>query len=196
MLRDYASISHGKVKLEFFDPEPFSDTEDRAMAYGLQAAPLDQGATQVYFGLAGTNLEDDERTIPFFQAERERFLEYDLTKLVYELSNPSAPSHRGDVLVAAGGRSARHDDAGGRWPAVRLSGPAAADEHGEDRCHGRSGDRSGYPGPAGGRGSEFVPRDAVCDRPVRYARWQADGDGRSVERGDGGDALADGDAAN
>ncbi len=91
MLRDYASISHGKVKLEFFDPEPFSDTEDRAMAYGLQAVPLDQGATQVYFGLAGTNLEDDERTIPFFQAERERFLEYDLTKLVYELSNPKRP---------------------------------------------------------------------------------------------------------
>jgi ABC-type uncharacterized transport system involved in gliding motility auxiliary subunit len=91
MLRDYASISNGKVKLEFFDPEPFSDTEDRAMAYGLQAAPLDQGTTQVYFGLAGTNLEDDERTIPFFQADRERFLEYDLTKLIYELSNPKRP---------------------------------------------------------------------------------------------------------
>jgi ABC-type uncharacterized transport system involved in gliding motility auxiliary subunit len=91
MLTDYASISHGKVKLEFYDPEPFSDTEDRAMAYGLQGVPLDQGSTQVYFGLVGTNLEDDERTIPFFQAERERFLEYDLTKLVYELSNPKQP---------------------------------------------------------------------------------------------------------
>jgi ABC-type uncharacterized transport system involved in gliding motility auxiliary subunit len=61
------------------------------MAYGLQGVPLDQGGTQIYFGLAGTNLEDDERTIPFFQAERERFLEYDLTKLVYELSNPKRP---------------------------------------------------------------------------------------------------------
>ena len=91
MLRDYASISGGKVRLEFYDPEPFSDTEDRAMAYGLQGVPLDQGGTQIYFGLAGTNLEDDERTIPFFQAERERFLEYDLTKLVYELSNPKRP---------------------------------------------------------------------------------------------------------
>jgi ABC-type uncharacterized transport system involved in gliding motility auxiliary subunit len=91
MLRDYASISNGKVKLEFYDPEPFSDTEDRAMAYGLQGVPLDQGGSQIYFGLAGTNLEDDERTIPFFQAERERFLEYDLTKLVYELSNPKRP---------------------------------------------------------------------------------------------------------
>jgi ABC-type uncharacterized transport system involved in gliding motility auxiliary subunit len=91
MLRDYASISNGKVQLEFYDPEPFSDTEDRAMAYGLQGVPLDQGGSQIYFGLAGTNLEDDERTIPFFQAERERFLEYDLTKLVYELSNPKRP---------------------------------------------------------------------------------------------------------
>src|SRR3984957_7817503 len=91
MLRDYASLSNGKVKLEFYDPEPFSDTEDRAMAYGLQGVPLDQGGSQIYFGLAGTNLEDDERTVPFFQAERERFLEYDLTKLVYELSNPKRP---------------------------------------------------------------------------------------------------------
>ncbi len=91
MLRDYADASNGKVKLDFYDPEPFSDTEDRAIAYGLQGVPLDQGGTQIYFGLAGTNLEDDERAIPFFQADRERFLEYDLTKLVYELSNPNRP---------------------------------------------------------------------------------------------------------
>src|SRR5271166_4863352 len=91
MLQDYASASGGKVKLEFYDPEAFSDTEDRAMAYGLQGVPLDQAGSQIYFGLAGTNLEDDERTIPFFQAERERFLEYDLTKLVYDLSNPQRP---------------------------------------------------------------------------------------------------------
>ncbi|HVY15470.1 MAG TPA: Gldg family protein [Rhodopila sp.] len=91
MLRDYASLSNGKVKLEFYNPEPFSDTEDRAVAYGLQGVPLDQSGTQIYFGLAGTNLEDDERTIPFFQADRERFLEYDITKLIYELSNPKRP---------------------------------------------------------------------------------------------------------
>ena len=88
MLREYASVSNGKVRVEFYDPEPFSDTEDRAVAYGLQGVPVDNGGNQVYFGLAGSNLEDDERTIPFFQAERERFLEFDLTKLVYELSNP------------------------------------------------------------------------------------------------------------
>src|ERR1700722_16100195 len=88
MLEEYASASHGKVKVELYDPEPFSDTEDRAVAYGLQGVPVDNGGNEVYFGVAGNNLEDDERTIPFFQAERERFLEFDLTKLIYELSNP------------------------------------------------------------------------------------------------------------
>ncbi len=91
LLRQYAGIAKGKIKLEFYDPEPFSDTEDRAAAYGLQGVPLDQSGEQVYFGLAGTNLLDDERTIGFFQPEREPFLEYDLTRLVYELSNPKRP---------------------------------------------------------------------------------------------------------
>src|SRR5271165_4147702 len=88
VLREYESASHGKVNVELYDPEPFSDTEDHAVAFGLQGVPVDNAGNQVYFGLAGNNLEDDERTIPFFQAERERFLEFDLTKLVYELSNP------------------------------------------------------------------------------------------------------------
>jgi len=91
MLQRYQQVAGDKIRLEFYDPEPFSDTEDRAMAYGLQGVPVDQGGTQIYFGLAGTNLQDDERTIVFFQTERQRFLEFDLTKLVYELSNPKRP---------------------------------------------------------------------------------------------------------
>ncbi len=91
MLAEYAAVSGGKLRLEFLDPEPFSETEDRALAYGLQGVPLDQSGEQVYFGLAGVNLLDDERTVPFFQADRERFLEYDLTRLVYDLSSPRRP---------------------------------------------------------------------------------------------------------
>ena len=91
MLEEYAAVSGGKVRLEFFDPEPFSETEDRAMALGIQGVPVDQSGEQVYFGLAGVNLLDDERTIPFFQPDRERFLEYDLTRMVWELSNPTRP---------------------------------------------------------------------------------------------------------
>ena len=91
MLEEYVAVSGGRVRLEVFDPEPFSETEDRALAFGLQGVPVDQSGEQIYFGLAGVNLLDDERTIPFFQPERERFLEFDLTRLVYELSNPRRP---------------------------------------------------------------------------------------------------------
>jgi ABC-type uncharacterized transport system involved in gliding motility auxiliary subunit len=91
MLAEYVALSNGKIRLEVYDPEPFSETEDRAMAYGLQGVPVDQSGEQVYFGLAASNMVDDERTVPFFQPDRERFLEYDLTRLVYELSNPTRP---------------------------------------------------------------------------------------------------------
>ena len=88
MLEEYAALAKGKIKLEILDPEPFSPTEDRAVAFGLQGVPLDQGGEQVYFGLAATNSTDDQQVIPFFQPDRERFLEYDLTKLVYSLAFP------------------------------------------------------------------------------------------------------------
>ena len=91
MLDEYVAVSRGRVRLEILDPEPFSETEDRAQALGLQGVPVDQSGEQVWFGLVGTNLLDDERTIPFFQPDRERFLEYDLTRLVWELSNPRRP---------------------------------------------------------------------------------------------------------
>ncbi|MCU0888630.1 MAG: Gldg family protein [Rubritepida sp.] len=91
LLREYVAASGGKLRLEVFDPEPFSEVEDRALALGLQGVPLDAGGEQVFLGLAAANRADDERAIPFFQAERERFLEADLTRVIFELSNPAKP---------------------------------------------------------------------------------------------------------
>ncbi|HKO06460.1 MAG TPA: Gldg family protein [Alphaproteobacteria bacterium] len=88
LLERYASLSDDRIRLEFYNPEPFSDAEDRAVAFGLQGVPIGNSGDQVYFGLAGTNSTDDEEIIPFFQADRERFLEYDVTKLVAGLANP------------------------------------------------------------------------------------------------------------
>jgi ABC-type uncharacterized transport system involved in gliding motility auxiliary subunit len=92
MLREYANESNGKVRVEFIDPQPFTDEEDRAVAFGLQGVPVNQGGELVYFGLAGSNTADKEETIAFIQPERERFLEYDLTKLVYNLATAKKPS--------------------------------------------------------------------------------------------------------
>jgi gliding motility-associatede transport system auxiliary component len=88
MLDQYVAAAHGKIRLEVYDPQPFSDAEDRAVAYGLQAVPLNDQGEAVYFGLAGTNSTDDQQVIAFFNPERERFLEYDLTRLVHALALP------------------------------------------------------------------------------------------------------------
>jgi len=88
LLEQYVAAAHGKIRLEVYNPLPFSDVEDRAVAFGLQGVPLDVTGEQVYFGLAATNSTDDQQVIAFFQPERERFLEYDLTKLVHSLAFP------------------------------------------------------------------------------------------------------------
>src|SRR5712691_6184594 len=88
LLDQYVAAARGKIRLEVYNPQPFSDVEDRAVAFGLQGVPLDAQGEQVYFGLAATNSTDDQQIVAFFQPERERFLEYDLTKLVHSLAFP------------------------------------------------------------------------------------------------------------
>ena len=88
MLEEFEQVADGGVVLQVIDPEPFSEEEDRAVAYGLQGIPLEGGTKQFYFGMAGTSSTDEQEIIPFFQPEREEFLEYDLAKLVYTLANP------------------------------------------------------------------------------------------------------------
>ena len=88
MLEEYSQVAGSQIVLQVTDPEPFSEEEDRAVAYGLQGIPLDNGSTQFYFGLAGTSSTDELEVVPFFQPEREEFLEYDLTKLIHTLAHP------------------------------------------------------------------------------------------------------------
>ena len=87
MLKEFAQVADGNIILQVTDPEPFSEEEDRAVAFGLQGVPLNDGSTQFYFGLAGTSSTDGQEILPFFQPDREEFLEYDLTKLVYKLAH-------------------------------------------------------------------------------------------------------------
>jgi ABC-type uncharacterized transport system involved in gliding motility auxiliary subunit len=88
LLQQYNDISGGRVEFAVYDPEPFSDSEDKAVAAGLRGVRLNQEGEVGYFGLVGSNSTDTDATIPFFTTDREAFLEYDLTKLIYTLANP------------------------------------------------------------------------------------------------------------
>ena len=88
LFEQYRDLSGGKLQLTVLDPEPFSDAEDRAVAAGLRGVRLNAEGEVGYFGLVATNSTDSTETVPFFSSDREAFLEYDATKLVYNLANP------------------------------------------------------------------------------------------------------------
>ncbi|MBE9562324.1 MAG: GldG family protein, partial [Proteobacteria bacterium] len=88
LLVEYKRIAGGNIKLITIDPEPFSESEDQAEGYGLQGVPIDDSNTTFYFGIAGNDSTNNENVIPFFSPNREEFLEYDLTKFVYQLAYP------------------------------------------------------------------------------------------------------------
>lgn len=92
LLKEYAEQSQGRLQLKIIDPEPFSDAEDRAVQFGLRGMPLGgAGGENAYFGLAATNTTDGEEVIPFLSPSSEDTLEYDLTRLIYKLSQPKRP---------------------------------------------------------------------------------------------------------
>ena len=91
LLQEYEHAADGKIILTVIDPEPFSEEEDRAVAYGLSGLPLLDGESTFYFGLVGTNTLDDQEVIPRFTPDREEFLEYDLTKMIHTLGQAARP---------------------------------------------------------------------------------------------------------
>ncbi len=88
MLQEFESEADGMIRLTVIDPLPFSEEEDRAAQLGLQGVQLGVTPDAIYMGLAGTNSVDDEELIPFFQPDKETFLEYDIAKLVSTLASP------------------------------------------------------------------------------------------------------------
>ena len=92
LLEEMSQRAKGQLRLHVIEPEPFSEDEDRAGEFGLQAVPIGARGESLYFGLAGTNSTDGRETIGFFQPDKEEFLEYDVASLIYRLGNPERPT--------------------------------------------------------------------------------------------------------
>ncbi len=89
MLRQVADLSDGNITVEFFNPTPFTEEEDLAVSNGLQGVPVDDAGTKFYFGMSVENSTDDRGVMPFFDPAREKFLEYDTVRLLYDVAHPA-----------------------------------------------------------------------------------------------------------
>jgi ABC-type uncharacterized transport system involved in gliding motility auxiliary subunit len=90
LLAEYKQVAGGKLKIEKYDPQPDSDAEDSARLDGLEAQPL-PGADRFYLGLA-VKCADEVQSIPFLAPNRERLLEYDLTRAIVRVGSPEKPT--------------------------------------------------------------------------------------------------------
>ncbi len=91
LIRAYANLSNGRIRIEVVDPVPFSTVEDRAIQFSLRPFTLNQAGEAGYFGIVGTNSVDDAQVLSFLDPAREQFLEYDLTRLVFNLARTGKP---------------------------------------------------------------------------------------------------------
>ncbi len=95
LLERYRDLSGGKFQVTILDPEPFSEAEDRAVAAGLRGIRLNAEGEVGYLGLTATNSTDNEEYIPLLSPDRESYLEYDVTKIVYALACQPEETGRG-----------------------------------------------------------------------------------------------------
>ena len=88
LLREYVAASGGKVKLIITDPRPDTKEEQRAQRHGIAAMRAAQGSA--YLGLTAQQAET-VKALPMLDPSRERFLEFDLSKLIASASRLDRP---------------------------------------------------------------------------------------------------------
>ncbi len=88
LLKEYATLSDGKLRVQHLDPQPDTDAEDAANLDGVQGQRIDD--ENLFFGLAVSCLEQTS-VIPFLNPQDETMLEYQLSKAIAEVSSTRKP---------------------------------------------------------------------------------------------------------
>ena len=89
LLNEYKSAGGGKVIVEKFNPEPDSDAEDSAQLDGIEGQ-LTNAGEKFYLGLSISFL-DQKAAIPVLAPDRERLLEYDITRGIAQVGETKKP---------------------------------------------------------------------------------------------------------
>lgn len=88
LLRQYVQNSRNNLTLRVIDPRPDTPEEEDALAYGLKKFHLTE-SEKYFFGLVAENESGTEKVIEFFDPNQKDKLEYQLTKLIYQVLNPT-----------------------------------------------------------------------------------------------------------
>jgi ABC-type uncharacterized transport system involved in gliding motility auxiliary subunit len=84
LLAEFKAASNGKVIIERFNPEPDSDAEESAALDNVEGQMTNTGE-KFYLGLSVSQL-DKKEAIPVLSPDRERLLEYDITRAIATVS--------------------------------------------------------------------------------------------------------------
>lgn len=85
LLDKYKSISKNKISYKIYNPKFLDNYEDEAISNGIISIPLIDVNKNAYFGMTISDSLDNKSTIPFFNIERQDFIEQDITQKIYEL---------------------------------------------------------------------------------------------------------------
>jgi gliding motility-associatede transport system auxiliary component len=95
LLGEYKQAAKGKLIIEKYNPEPDSDAEDSAHLDGVEGQMLGNnpfgGGDRFYLGLSVSYGMDQKVAIPFLSPERERLLEYDISRAISQVFTPEKP---------------------------------------------------------------------------------------------------------
>ncbi|MEI7729001.1 MAG: Gldg family protein [Verrucomicrobiota bacterium] len=91
VLAEYKKLSGGKLQVEKLDPQPDTDAEDFANMDGVEGKSLSMGGEAIYLGVSIAYL-DEKVALPFLTPERDKYLEYDLSRAISRVMNPQRPT--------------------------------------------------------------------------------------------------------
>jgi len=86
LLSEYKQYGGKNIKVKRLNPKPDSDAEDSAKLDGVEGQMLPNGEA-LYMGIAVSSL-DEKVAIPFLSPDRERLLEYDISRAVSRVTEP------------------------------------------------------------------------------------------------------------
>ena len=89
LLGEYRQASKGRIDVQRLNPEPDSDAEDSARLDGVEGQQLRTGE-KVFLGLS-VGMLDQKQAISFLAPDRERLLEYDISRAIARVMTAEKP---------------------------------------------------------------------------------------------------------